>query len=209
MSLEFFCLFFCYWHKICVYISDLDTQESMNDSCSGLLQFADPPPSPPPDPKPPPSRHSSHSPPRQRARYLPQAPEEQHVRGRGYRRGLGRGQMFEDPAVIRIVQGRPTLKVGCDSSSFYFSFITAAAHTSLCLLLKGSWQCHRGLWERHVFQFSWGQSESAPWIVWPPYPKLTQNHSAEMLAFMLVVHGTILQKEKNYRIHTAGKDHFK
>ncbi|XP_075891619.1 protein PAT1 homolog 2 [Nelusetta ayraudi] len=94
---------------------DLDTQESTDDLCSGLLPFAKPPPTPPPDPKPPLSRQSSHSPPRQRARYQPQAPAEQQGRGRGYRRGLGRGQMFEDPAVIRIVQGRPSLK-GLDSA---------------------------------------------------------------------------------------------
>lgn len=104
-------LFSFFKHILFVYIPDLDTQESTDDLCSGLLPFAKPPPTPPPDPKPPLSRQSSHSPPRQRARYQPQAPAEQQGRGRGYRRGLGRGQMFEDPAVIRIVQGRPSLKV--------------------------------------------------------------------------------------------------
>lgn len=92
--------------------------ETTEDPGSGLLQFAEPPPPPPtppppPDPKPP-SCHSSPSPPRQRPQFLPRrqvCPPGQRGRGRGGRGALGRGQMFEDPAVMRIVQGRPTLKV--------------------------------------------------------------------------------------------------
>lgn len=96
----------------CVLIIDLDAHETSENSSSGLLQFEEPlPPSTtPPDPKPP-SHHSSPSPPRQRPRYLPCTPTGQCGRGRGQRRGLGRGQMFEDPAVMRMVQGRPSLKV--------------------------------------------------------------------------------------------------
>uniref|UniRef100_UPI0037E73AAA protein PAT1 homolog 2 n=1 Tax=Semicossyphus pulcher TaxID=241346 RepID=UPI0037E73AAA len=98
---------------------DLDAHGATEDPSTGLLQFGEPPPpsptpplpnSIPPDPKPP-SRHSSPSPPRQRPQYLPQALRGRHGRGRGPRGGgLGRGQMFEDPAVMRIVEGRPSLK---------------------------------------------------------------------------------------------------
>ncbi|KAM9336646.1 protein PAT1 homolog 2 [Symphorus nematophorus] len=93
---------------------DLDANGTTVDPSSSLLQFGEPPPPPPPDPKPA-SHHSSPSPPRQRPQYLPQAPPGQRGRGRGQRGGLGRGQMFEDPAVMRIVQGQPSLK-GLDSA---------------------------------------------------------------------------------------------
>lgn len=97
---------------VSVLIIDLDAHETPENSSSGLLRFEKPPPPPmtPPVPKPP-LHHSSPSPPRQRPRYLPCAPTGQRGGGRGQRRGLGRGQMFEDPAVMRIVQGRPSLKV--------------------------------------------------------------------------------------------------
>ncbi|TKS89845.1 Protein PAT1 -like protein 2 PAT1-like protein 2 [Collichthys lucidus] len=98
---------------------DLDTHGTTEDPSSGLLQFAEPPlspptPPPPPDPKPP-SHHSSPSPPRHKPQYVPRTLPWQRGRGRGQRGGLGRGQMFEDPAVMRIVQGRPSLK-GLDSA---------------------------------------------------------------------------------------------
>ncbi|XP_051272611.1 protein PAT1 homolog 2 isoform X2 [Dicentrarchus labrax] len=101
---------------------DLDTHGTTEVPNNGLLQFGElpspppppPPPTPPLDPKPP-SRHSSPSPPRQRPQYFPRAPPGQRGRGRGQRGGLGRGQMFEDPAVVRIVQGRPSIK-GLDSA---------------------------------------------------------------------------------------------
>ncbi|XP_040923376.1 protein PAT1 homolog 2 isoform X2 [Toxotes jaculatrix] len=93
---------------------DLDAHGATDGPSGNLLQFGEPlPPTPtppaPPDPKPP-SPHSSPSPPRQRPQYLPRAPPRQSGRGRGQRGGLGRGQMFEDPAVMRIVEGRPSLK---------------------------------------------------------------------------------------------------
>ena len=91
----------------CVSITELDSHGPTEDSSSGLLQFREPPP-PPPDPQPP-ARHSSPSPPRRM--YVPRAGPGLCGRGRGHRRGLGRGHMFEDPAVMRIVQGRPSLKV--------------------------------------------------------------------------------------------------
>lgn len=104
---------------LCISIIDLDAHGSTEGPSTGGLQFGEPPPPPlptpsptppPPEPKPP-SRHSSPSPPRQRPRYLPRALPGQYSRGMGQRRGLGRGQMFEDPAVMRMVQGRPSLKV--------------------------------------------------------------------------------------------------
>eukprot|EP00066_Takifugu_rubripes_P012085 XP_011601351.1 PREDICTED: protein PAT1 homolog 2 isoform X1 [Takifugu rubripes] len=109
---------------------DLDAHETSDNSSCGLLQFEEPPPHPsptPPDPKPS-SSHSSPSPPMQRPRYLPCTPTGQCGRGRGQRRGLGRGQMFEDPAVMRMVQGRPSLKgldsaiVDCGKAMFWNSY---------------------------------------------------------------------------------------
>ncbi|XP_074476340.1 protein PAT1 homolog 2 [Sebastes fasciatus] len=97
---------------------DLDANGPTVDPSSGLLRFAESPPPPPPTPPPTPpppdpkpsSRHSSCSPPRQKPQYVPRAPPGQRGRGRGQRGGLGRGQMFEDPAVMRMVEGRPSLK---------------------------------------------------------------------------------------------------
>ncbi|KAK9530424.1 hypothetical protein VZT92_011924 [Zoarces viviparus] len=93
---------------------DLDAQGTTEDPGSGLLQFGGElptPPTPPPDPKPPKSPHySPRSPPRQSPQYLPRAPPGQRARVRGQRGGLARGQMFEDPAVMRMVEGRPSLK---------------------------------------------------------------------------------------------------
>lgn len=127
----------------CICIIDLDTHGTTEDTSSGLLQFGEPPPpTPPPDPKLP-SHHSSPSPPRQRPRYLPRAPLGQRSRGRGQRRGLGRGQMFEDPAVMRIVQGRPSLKVMEDLFTVRNLQLDSSPHSSLSslgsitLLFKG------------------------------------------------------------------------
>lgn len=101
-----------------VCVLDLDAHGTTDDTSNSLLQFGEPPPPPPPPPPTPPppdpepeSPHSSPSLPRQRPQYLPRAPPGQHGRGRGQRGALGRGQMFEDPAVMRIVEGRPSLKV--------------------------------------------------------------------------------------------------
>ncbi|KAF7659528.1 hypothetical protein LDENG_00296130 [Lucifuga dentata] len=93
---------------------DLDAHGTAEEPT--LLQFREPPPPtpPPPDPKPP-APHCPPSLPRQRPQYLPRAPPGQRSRGRGPRRGLDRGQMFEDPAVMRIVEGGPSLK-GLDSA---------------------------------------------------------------------------------------------
>ncbi|XP_059179977.1 protein PAT1 homolog 2 isoform X2 [Centropristis striata] len=110
---------------------DLDANGATEDPGSGLLPFGEPPPPPEPkskaDPKPS-SRHSSPSPPRQRPQYLPRAPPGRRGRGRGQRGGLGRGQMFEDPAVMRTVEGRPSLKsldsaiVDCGNAMYQKSF---------------------------------------------------------------------------------------
>ncbi|XP_076008400.1 protein PAT1 homolog 2 [Genypterus blacodes] len=90
-----------------------------------------PPPSPPllpPDPKQLSTKLCSPPAPRQKPQYLPRAPVGQRGRGRGPRRGLGRGQMFEDPAVMRIVEGRPSLKsldsaiVDCGSTMAWETF---------------------------------------------------------------------------------------
>ncbi|XP_028287353.1 protein PAT1 homolog 2 isoform X2 [Parambassis ranga] len=100
---------------------DLDAHETTGDPSSSSLQFEEPPPltvPPQPDPKPQ-SPHCRPSPPRQRPQYP-------HWRGRG--RGLGRGQIFEDPAVMRTVAGRPSLKsldsaiVDCGSAMYHNIF---------------------------------------------------------------------------------------
>uniref|UniRef100_A0A8C2D442 PAT1 homolog 2 n=1 Tax=Cyprinus carpio TaxID=7962 RepID=A0A8C2D442_CYPCA len=68
-----------------------------------------PPSSPPPPPPPPaisPSPHSSHSPSRPGYRVWPHTPTGRSQRGR-----VGRGQLFDDPAVVKTVAGRPSLKV--------------------------------------------------------------------------------------------------
>ncbi|XP_068162054.1 protein PAT1 homolog 2 [Antennarius striatus] len=98
---------------------NLDTHKTSEDPNGSILQFGELPPSPlpqmpPPDPKPV-SHHNLPSPPRQRPRYLPRVPPGHRSRGRGQRRGMGRGLIFDDPAVMRIVQGRQSLK-GLDSA---------------------------------------------------------------------------------------------
>uniref|UniRef100_A0A3P8SW86 PAT1 homolog 2 n=1 Tax=Amphiprion percula TaxID=161767 RepID=A0A3P8SW86_AMPPE len=89
---------------------DLDSHGT-TDGHGDDLQFGKPsPPTAPPDPKPPSPRRVP-SPPRQKPQYLPRTAPGHPGRFRGQRGGLGRGQMFEDPAVMRIVEGRPSLKV--------------------------------------------------------------------------------------------------
>lgn len=97
---------------------DLDANGTTEKSSSSL-QFGEAPPSPPPPPPatpPPPqpkprSPRRAPSPPRQKLQYFPWASSRQRGRSRGQRAALGRGQMFEDPAVMRIIEGRPSLKV--------------------------------------------------------------------------------------------------
>ncbi|XP_054623840.1 protein PAT1 homolog 2 isoform X2 [Dunckerocampus dactyliophorus] len=116
---------------------DVDAQMIPDDPNYTLLQFGKPlprPPTPPPPPdlRPvspePPSLHSSPSPPRTFPQFVPRPPTGQRVRGRGHRRGLGRGPIFEDPAVMRIVEGRPSLKsldsaiVDCGNVMYHRSF---------------------------------------------------------------------------------------
>lgn len=111
--------------KACLPLSthlDLDTNGTTEES-SSTLQFGEalpqtPPPPPPPPPQTPPppqpkprSPRRAPSPPRQRLPYFPRVAPRQRSRSRGQRGGLNRGQMFEDPAVMRIIEGRPSLKV--------------------------------------------------------------------------------------------------
>ncbi|XP_055360338.1 protein PAT1 homolog 2 isoform X2 [Betta splendens] len=96
---------------------NLDENGTTGDTSNGLPPFEEPPPPPPtptpppppPDPQPAPP-HSSPFPSRQRPLYLPRGSPGQYGRGRGRRGALGRGLVFEDPAVMRIVEGRPSLK---------------------------------------------------------------------------------------------------
>ncbi|XP_071403013.1 protein PAT1 homolog 2 [Centroberyx affinis] len=91
---------------------DLDADETAGEPSNTLLQFGEPPPAPIPKlvQAASPSSRCPPSPPRQRPQYLPRFPPGQRARGRGQRGGQGRGQMFEDPAVMRIVEGRASLK---------------------------------------------------------------------------------------------------
>ncbi|XP_019734310.1 protein PAT1 homolog 2 isoform X1 [Hippocampus comes] len=85
---------------------DEDTQVTPNGPNSTLLEFGDlppRPPTPPPNLRPPPP-HSLLSPSVRVPHYM------QRSRGQGLRRGLGRAHIFEDPAVMRIVECRPSLK---------------------------------------------------------------------------------------------------
>ncbi|XP_015245302.1 PREDICTED: protein PAT1 homolog 2 [Cyprinodon variegatus] len=95
---------------------DVDPNGTANSLDNGGISFGEPLPSTPPpntDPKPLSPSTSPPSPPRQRPQYLPQYPARaaqwQRIRGPRWRGGLGRGQMFDDPAVMRIVEGRPSL----------------------------------------------------------------------------------------------------
>ncbi|XP_055085495.1 protein PAT1 homolog 2 isoform X2 [Periophthalmus magnuspinnatus] len=83
---------------------EMDTPDAEDAS---LLQFAPPPPAPPSlDNKVPPLPCSPSPPIRQVSR----TPPGRCNRGRGLQGTLGRGQMFEDPAVMRMVEGRPSIK---------------------------------------------------------------------------------------------------
>ncbi|KAM6897906.1 protein PAT1 homolog 2 [Xenentodon cancila] len=110
---------------------DLDSHELTGDlNGNSSAPFVEPLPKTPstPDPKPPspdtaPSPPPTHKPPspdtvppsppthkpQYLSRYAPPPVRLQRGRGRGWRGGLDRGQMFEDPAVMRIVEGRPSL----------------------------------------------------------------------------------------------------
>uniref|UniRef100_A0A672Q890 Protein PAT1 homolog 2-like n=1 Tax=Sinocyclocheilus grahami TaxID=75366 RepID=A0A672Q890_SINGR len=78
------------------------------------------PPPPPPPPQRSPSPRSSHSPSRPGSRVWPHTPTGRSQRGRA-----GRGQLFDDPAVVKTVEGRPSLKsldsaiVDCSLSSYW------------------------------------------------------------------------------------------
>lgn len=61
--------------------------------------------SPPPPPRSP-SPHSSYSPSKPGSRVWPHTPTGWSQRGRA-----GRGQLFDDPAVVKTVEGRRSLKV--------------------------------------------------------------------------------------------------
>ncbi|XP_028332735.1 protein PAT1 homolog 2 [Gouania willdenowi] len=84
--------------------TDMDTDVT-TDKPSSSVQL---PPTPPPSDVQPLPPHRTPPPPRQRLQH--QCGFVPGQRGRGYRGGQGRGQMFEDPAVIRMVEGRPSLK---------------------------------------------------------------------------------------------------
>ncbi|KTG44347.1 hypothetical protein cypCar_00006496, partial [Cyprinus carpio] len=88
-----------------------------------LLLCSDNSPTPPSSPPPPPissSPHSSHLPSRPGYRVWPHTPTGRSQRGR-----VGRGQLFDDPAVVKTVAGRPSLKsldsaiVDCSLSSYW------------------------------------------------------------------------------------------
>ncbi|XP_077482876.1 protein PAT1 homolog 2 isoform X2 [Stigmatopora argus] len=98
---------------------DIDEPVTTDDANNGLLKFRYlplQPPTPPPDPRPPPP--GSPYTPRRAPQYM----------RRGQRRLPGRGLIFEDPAVMTIVEGRPSLKsldsaiVDCGKIVFHPTF---------------------------------------------------------------------------------------
>ncbi|XP_027885445.1 protein PAT1 homolog 2 isoform X1 [Xiphophorus couchianus] len=81
---------------------DLDPRGTTESLADGVVSFEEPSPPLRLNPKPP-------SPPRQKPLYPARVAPWRRGQGSRWRGGLGRGQMFEDPAVIRIVEGRPSL----------------------------------------------------------------------------------------------------
>lgn len=109
----------CFFFFFFSYSLNITIQKLPDDGASGenpdvdptdlLLLCSDSTPTPrssPPPPPRPPSSHSSHSPPIPGPRIWPHTPT-----GRGQRGRAGRGQLFDDPAVVKTVEGRPSLKV--------------------------------------------------------------------------------------------------
>ncbi|RVE59529.1 hypothetical protein OJAV_G00189500 [Oryzias javanicus] len=92
---------------------DMDTSGTTGDLGGSSDPFGEPvpltPSPPPPEPKPPLPDTNRCSPLRRSPHYLPRSAPFNRSRGRGLRGGLSRGHMFEDPAVMRIVEGRPSL----------------------------------------------------------------------------------------------------
>ncbi|XP_041755557.1 protein PAT1 homolog 2 isoform X1 [Coregonus clupeaformis] len=89
---------------------DMDTGvgETEGDPTNPLLQFGAQPPAPPALPSLSPSSPSFS--PRARPQLRVQGPPGLRGRGRGQRGGQAMAQMFEDPAVVRTVEGRPSLQ---------------------------------------------------------------------------------------------------
>lgn len=91
---------------------DIDTEvgDTEGDPTNPLFQFGEKPPAPPALPALPSLSPSSPSfSPRARPQLRVQGPPGR--RGRGQRGGQAMAQMFEDPAVVRTVEGRPSLQV--------------------------------------------------------------------------------------------------
>lgn len=88
-----------------------------SDSSPRPRSSPSPPPRLPSPPPRPPSSYSSRSPPRPGPRIWPHTPTGRSQRGR-----VGRGQLFDDPAVVKTVEGRPSLKVlpACSIYLFFF-----------------------------------------------------------------------------------------
>lgn len=88
---------------------DMDTEvgDTEGDPTNPLFQFGEKPPAPPALPSLSPS--SPPFSPRARPQLRVQGPPGR--RGRGQRGGQAMAQMFEDPAVVRTVEGRPSLQV--------------------------------------------------------------------------------------------------
>uniref|UniRef100_A0A674DRK1 PAT1 homolog 2 n=1 Tax=Salmo trutta TaxID=8032 RepID=A0A674DRK1_SALTR len=88
----------------------MEVGDTEGDPTNPLFQFGEKPPAPPALPALPSLSPSSPSfSPRARPQLRVQGP--QGRRGRGQRGGQAMAQMFEDPAVVRTVEGRPSLQV--------------------------------------------------------------------------------------------------
>ncbi|KAM6951160.1 protein PAT1 homolog 2 [Aplochiton taeniatus] len=90
---------------------DLDAEENYGDPTNSFLQFGgEPPHGPPAPPLSPPLSPISPPLPRHCPLLRPQGPPGFRGRDRGPLGGQSRSNLFDDPAVMRTVEGRPSLK---------------------------------------------------------------------------------------------------
>lgn len=87
------------------FVPDLNAEDLETDPVDLLLIEGDQPSSPHP-----PSPHE-HSPPSPKAEIEPQVPAGLSEKSRSRRERVGKGQLLDDPAVMRTVEGPPSLKV--------------------------------------------------------------------------------------------------